>query len=133
MIQIPHRQEVISNRGYYPSKAEQLLMASKSGSKSRLQIEPKNPFIVPRVQPAYFQGQPVTATTNPLNKPLPKVQFYPSRGPSVNFTPSESIKQAQKDENQRLDVNTYLAKNRVDRESRHDPNYYNKTNVKFVR
>ena len=133
MIQIPHRQESISNSGYYPSKAEQLLMASKSGSRNQLQREPKNSFIAPRLQPAYFQGQPVTATTNPLNKPLPKTEFYPSRGPSVNFTPSESIKEAQKDEKQRLDVNTFLAKNRIDRESRHDPNYYNKTNVKFVR
>ena len=133
MIQIPHRQESIANRGYYPSKAEQLLMASKSGSKSRLQIEPKNSFITPRIPPSYYQGQPVTASTNPLNTPLPKTEFYPSRSRSVNFTPSESIKQAQKDEKERLNINTFLAKNTIDRESRHDPNYSNKPTVKFVR
>lgn len=130
MIQIPHQNESIANSGYHPSKAQQLLSASKSGSKSRLQIEPKNPFITPRLPPAYYQGQPVSANTNPLNKPPPKTQFYPSRQRSVNFTPSESIKQAQKVEQQRLDVNTYLAKNRIDRESRHDPNYSNKPNIK---
>lgn len=133
MIQTPHSKESISNSGYYPSKAEQLLMASKSGSKSRLQIEPKNSFITPRIPPSYYQGQPVTASTNPLNTPLPKTQYYASRGPSVNFTPSESIKQAQKDEKERLNINTFLAKNIIDRESRHDPNYSNKPTVKFVR
>jgi hypothetical protein len=127
---IPHSKESISNSGYYPSKAEQLLMASKAGSRSQLQREPKNSFIAPRIPPSYYQGQQVTASTNPLNTPLPKTQYYSSRGPSINFTPSESIKQAQKDEKERLDVNTFLAKNTIDRESRHDPNYSNKPTVR---
>ena len=78
MIQIPHRQEVISNSGYYPSKAEQLVMASKAGSRSELQREPKG-VPAPRVPPSVFQGQVMPESQNPLNKPLPKPKYLPSR------------------------------------------------------
>ena len=130
MIKIPHQQESISNSGYYPSKAEQLLLASKRGSKSRLQIEPKNVLITPKLPVGYFQGQPVTAAQNPLNKPAPKVDFYPSRKPGVNFTPSESIKKAAEQEKQRLDVNQFLVNNTISRIHTHDPNYSNRKIVK---
>lgn len=118
MIQIPHRQEVISNSGYYPSKAEQLVMASKAGSRSELQREPKG-VPAPRVPPSVFQGQVMPESQNPLNKPLPKPKYLPATGPGINFMPSEVLIEGRMQELQRNQVNQYVADRQIDRVSRH--------------
>ena len=118
MIQIPHRQEVISKSGYYPSKAEQLVMASKGGSRSELQREPKG-VPPPRVPPSVFQGQVMQPSENPLNKPLPKPKYLPATGPGINFMPSEVLIEGRMQELQRNQVNAYVADRQIDRVSRH--------------
>lgn len=115
---IPHSKESISNSGYYPSKAEQLLMASKAGSRSQLQREPKG-VPAPRVPPSVFQGQVMPESQNPLNQPLPKPKYYPSRMEGVNFMPAEVLIEGRMQELQRNQVNQYVASKEIDRVSRH--------------
>lgn len=118
MIQIPHSKESIANSGYYPSKQEQLLMASKFGSISKLQREPKG---VPAISIplSVYQGQVIPESENPLNKPLPKPKYIPATGPGINFVPSEVLIEGKMKERQRNQVNQYIVDRMIDRESRH--------------
>lgn len=93
-------------------------MASKFGSISKLQREPKG---VPAISIplSVYQGQVIPESENPLNKPLPKPKYIPATGPGINFVPSEVLIEGKMKERQRNQVNQYIVDRMIDRESRH--------------